>query len=305
MYCTPFLRQSSISLLRIGRDALDMSVSPRQNFLKPPPVPEMPTVTLMAPRFAFWNSSATASVIGNTVLEPSSLIVCAAPSCAGPSVAVTASANPKLLINCRLFMHSPVSGAWKCPAPMIEKADDGFVTDQTIATVVARGQSACRRRSAAGSVGKVPVSPGARRSRAPPRGQWATARSSRSISGCESEVVATGDQQFRCHAACAAAAVGSGSIELRIQAALRHLRRPQQCPRLALRLLPFGGGLGVGDDASARLDVQLPVLDDRGAQRDGHVHVAVKAQVADRARVDAALHRLQLVDDLHRAHLGR
>ena len=25
-----------------------MSVSPRQNFLKPPPVPEMPTVTLMA-----------------------------------------------------------------------------------------------------------------------------------------------------------------------------------------------------------------------------------------------------------------
>ncbi len=50
-----------------------MSVSPRQNFLKPPPVPEMPTVTLIAPFFAFWNSSATASVIGNTVLEPSIL----------------------------------------------------------------------------------------------------------------------------------------------------------------------------------------------------------------------------------------
>jgi hypothetical protein len=28
-----------------------MSVSPRQNFLKPPPVPEMPTVTLTVDRF--------------------------------------------------------------------------------------------------------------------------------------------------------------------------------------------------------------------------------------------------------------
>ena len=41
-----------------------MSVSPRQNFLNPPPVPEMPTVTRTSPPFAFWNSSATASVTG-------------------------------------------------------------------------------------------------------------------------------------------------------------------------------------------------------------------------------------------------
>ena len=47
-----------------------MSVSPRQNFWKPPPVPEMPTVTRV-PWLAFWNSSATASLIGNTVLDPS------------------------------------------------------------------------------------------------------------------------------------------------------------------------------------------------------------------------------------------
>jgi hypothetical protein len=58
------LAQASISFFRIGREASEMSVSPRQNFLKPPPVPEMPTVTLMAFFFAFWNSSATASVIG-------------------------------------------------------------------------------------------------------------------------------------------------------------------------------------------------------------------------------------------------
>ena len=45
-------------------------IGPAQNLLNPPPVPDMPTVTL-APRDAIWNSSATASVIGNTVLESS------------------------------------------------------------------------------------------------------------------------------------------------------------------------------------------------------------------------------------------
>jgi hypothetical protein len=72
MYWTPAALQSFISPARIGRDAFWTSVSPRQNFLKPPPVPLMPTVTF---RFllAFWNSSATASVTGKTVLEPSTL----------------------------------------------------------------------------------------------------------------------------------------------------------------------------------------------------------------------------------------
>ena len=72
MYSMPALRQSSISAAKIGRDALDISVSPRQNFLNPPPVPDTPTVTFK-PLLAFWNSSATASVTGYTVLEPSIL----------------------------------------------------------------------------------------------------------------------------------------------------------------------------------------------------------------------------------------
>ena len=75
MYSMPAALQSSISFFRIGREASEMSVSPRQNFLKPPPVPEMPTVTLTAPFLDFWKSSATASVIGNTVLEPSILTI--------------------------------------------------------------------------------------------------------------------------------------------------------------------------------------------------------------------------------------
>ena len=70
MYSMPAFLQASISVALIGREASLMSVSPRQNFWNPPPVPEMPTVT-RTPLLAFWKSSATASVIGNTVLEPS------------------------------------------------------------------------------------------------------------------------------------------------------------------------------------------------------------------------------------------
>ena len=47
-----------------------MSVSPLQNFWKPPPVPETPTVTRTSGATER-NSSATASVTGKTVLEPS------------------------------------------------------------------------------------------------------------------------------------------------------------------------------------------------------------------------------------------
>ena len=74
----PEAAQFSISDFWIGREALAMSSSPRQNFLKPPPVPETPTVTLIRPWFWIWNSSATASLIGYTVLEPSSWMTWAA-----------------------------------------------------------------------------------------------------------------------------------------------------------------------------------------------------------------------------------
>jgi hypothetical protein len=91
----PASRQACISFSRIGREAPERSVSPRQNFLNPPPVPEMPTVTRILPRLDFWKSSATASVTGKTVLEPSIFTICAA---AGAAVIAKASpANTKLL----------------------------------------------------------------------------------------------------------------------------------------------------------------------------------------------------------------
>jgi len=54
----------------IGRDALEISVSPAQNFLKPPPVPEVPTETLTL-GFSALNSSPAAAASGATVDEPS------------------------------------------------------------------------------------------------------------------------------------------------------------------------------------------------------------------------------------------
>ena len=51
-----------------------MSVSPAQNFSKPPPVPEVPTV-IFTSGFSPWNCSAAAWANGPTVLEPSILMV--------------------------------------------------------------------------------------------------------------------------------------------------------------------------------------------------------------------------------------
>src|SRR5688572_20944276 len=58
----------------MGREASLISISPRPNFLNPPPVPDRATEIFTAGCTAL-NSSATASVIGYTVLDPSMLIV--------------------------------------------------------------------------------------------------------------------------------------------------------------------------------------------------------------------------------------
>src|SRR5688572_8514938 len=83
MNSTPAVLHAATSVALIGREALLISVSARQNFWNPPPVPEIPTVGVRIFGFALPNSSATASAIGNTVLEPSTVIRagCGAPAC--------------------------------------------------------------------------------------------------------------------------------------------------------------------------------------------------------------------------------
>jgi len=59
---TLFVLQLCASLVRIGRDAFARSISPLQKRWKPPPVPEMPTVTLTLDAPALLKSSAAAVV---------------------------------------------------------------------------------------------------------------------------------------------------------------------------------------------------------------------------------------------------
>ena len=69
-YSMPFEAAASFSAYLMLLEASEISVSPAVNRLKPPPVPEMPTIGWVLP-WSFWNSSATACEIGETVLEPS------------------------------------------------------------------------------------------------------------------------------------------------------------------------------------------------------------------------------------------
>ena len=71
---TPAFVQDSASAFLIGREALATSISPAQNFLNPPPVPLVPTGTF-TPGLDLAKSSATALLIGATVLEPSMVML--------------------------------------------------------------------------------------------------------------------------------------------------------------------------------------------------------------------------------------
>ncbi len=66
------LAQIAVSSSSIAREAFEMSVSSAQKRSKPPPVPEIPTVTSPPP--AAFQSSAALVVKGPTVLEPSAVI---------------------------------------------------------------------------------------------------------------------------------------------------------------------------------------------------------------------------------------
>src|SRR4051812_7480033 len=70
----PFFLQAAASLGLISREASEMSVSPLQNFSKPPPVPDEPTV-IFTLGLSSLNSSAAACAKGRTVLEPSRVIL--------------------------------------------------------------------------------------------------------------------------------------------------------------------------------------------------------------------------------------
>src|SRR5206468_1035579 len=84
-----------------------------------------------------------------------------------------------------------------------------------------------------------------------------------------------------------------------------HRDGTQHGARLVDRLLILQLGHRVGDETGAGLYIDRVAAADERADRDREIEVAGVADVADRAAVDRALVRLELVDDLHRANLGR
>src|SRR4051794_6323258 len=84
-----------------------MSVSPAQNFSKPPPVPEVPTVTWTS-GFSSLNSSAAACVNGATVDEPSIAIL---PERSCPLEALAAPEPPELLLSSSPHAATPSASA--------------------------------------------------------------------------------------------------------------------------------------------------------------------------------------------------
>src|SRR5690606_34829096 len=82
----------------------------------------------------------------------------------------------------------------------------------------------------------------------------------------------------------------------------RFARRREEGAGFRLALALFIGGVAVGVDARAGLDVPFAILDDRGPEYDAAVHVAVGGEIADAARVGPARIGFEFGDDLARAH---
>src|SRR5438874_9278886 len=80
---------------------------------------------------------------------------------------------------------------------------------------------------------------------------------------------------------------------------LHHLRGAQYRARLVLRLLPFCLGDRIVDDTGADLNVKHSLLQNGGTNRDRRVHVGLKADIADGARITNEARGLGLVDALH------
>ena len=74
---------------------------------------------------------------------------------------------------------------------------------------------------------------------------------------------------------------------------------------LGEHFLVLRGCNAVGNDASACLVAVLIAAKHERTDRDGLIHIAARAEIADRAALQAAIHRLKLVDNLHGPHLGR
>ena len=89
---------------------------------------------------------------------------------------------------------------------------------------------------------------------------------------------------------------------LDLSADSRHLHRSQHRLGLVHGFLEFLGGIGIGDDAGAGLQVGVLALHQHGADGNTRVEIASEIGVEDGASVDASAHWFEFFDDLHGAY---
>src|SRR4029450_5070100 len=117
-YLMPLAAQACFSSSLMAREASEMSVSLLQNLVKPPPVPEVPTVTL-TPDSCLLNSSVIASLIGATVEEPSITML---PERLDPPVPPASSSPPQAVATramARVRPSSQVRRRVRCVIPSL------------------------------------------------------------------------------------------------------------------------------------------------------------------------------------------
>src|ERR1700744_2015586 len=85
----------------------------------------------------------------------------------------------------------------------------------------------------------------------------------------------------------------------------RAFDRPQDGLCLVQALLVLTFRYRIGNNPRACLDIADAIFHQHGANRDAGIEIAGVVGVTDAAAVDAAPCRLQLLNDLHRTHLGR
>src|SRR5215218_154856 len=223
-----------------------------------------------------------------------------------PSRTTSAPSSP-----CLTMALTPASSKWKSNSASLNCGFRGTTTPPSRATAknVTTNSGTFGSTSATGSPGPSPsdASPWASRlARSRTSGQpirWAPY--TRPPASAASSIEVSGAVPGWSSASIVSGCRGEGGVLERRLGVCPAVDGLHQRACLEQRLLVLGLGIGLHDDRTAGPDGRrLAVHDDR-PDHDVEVGRAAQAEVADRARVDAAGLPLELVDDLHRALLRR
>src|ERR1700736_2449497 len=90
-----------------------------------------------------------------------------------------------------------------------------------------------------------------------------------------------------------------------VVSAVRDFQCPDDRARLVERLFEFALGHGIRYDPGACLNIGMSSFGHERAQPDTGIQIAREIQIKNRASIDPAAGRLELIDNLHGSDLGR